>query len=312
MALKDCFTNYITIEGLGVTPTSGLYANHLSGITIAQLGAVQKKQDENDLSDMWNNLYERSVHEFISDVTQRLGGKFHINKVQHQDETSDFLTSENTSNASSAGIRLWFSLSPYKEVKIGRVQLKALAAASNVDIVVRKDDSDGEILYTKTVASITEGTNTIDIYQDFRERRLFIGFDPTSVRAYETKDKTYYNYIADCNPIYDTSSHIEGGGLNVEISIVCSVERFICSRLDAIFKYPLLYKIGQMIAMERMVTDRVNRFTNMQREEADALYAYYKDRYDKEMDAVFIDFKDNTDPDCMVCRKPVWSSKMLP
>jgi len=50
----------------------------------------------------------------------------------------------------------------------------------------------------------------------------------------------------------------------------------------------------------------------MQRDEADALYAYYKERYDDEMDSVFNDFKDNNDPDCLVCMKPIWGSKMLP
>jgi hypothetical protein len=314
-----CFSDYITIDR--TTPSkSGLYVVDLPGVTVAQLDGLTK-DEQDDFEGLFDNIYSNAQINLKIDVQRKLAQRFHIDKKLVSRETSDFLTSLNT-ETSLAGIKISVTLPKYARLQILSIGVKSNQAYDSPEptFYVYKENEDGDLLSTIT-SPLSSGRNTVKVYEDFEEDDLFIAYNPQLLDLYETENKYYPNttYLQkdlSCTfPCYwgdpGFVQQVNGGGLNVKFIVYCSMEKFICENLP-LFQYALWYRIGVDLMKERIVSDRVNRFTVISEDRATELMTLFNEEYQSALDAATMNIKMNEDPICFMCKSTITSKTSLP
>jgi hypothetical protein len=318
-----CFDGYITIDSS--TPSkSGLYVLDLPGMNLAALSGI-KKTEQASTAALFSNLYRNAQVNLKIDVQKKLAGRFHIDKKLITRETSEFKTDVNV-GAELAGVKISVSLPKYARLHILSIGVnsdEAYQDSPGVDFFIYKENADGDLLSTIT-SELTEGKNTIQVYQEFEEEELFIAYDPSEISLKETKNKYYSDntiikgYHKDMACMFPCSGgdfgtvhQINGGGLNVKFLLYCSMEKLICENLP-LFQYALWYRIGVEILKEKLVSDRVNRFTVLTPEDAVRLMGVVNEDYNAALDSAVMNIKMTEDPTCFICKSTITSKTNLP
>lgn len=313
------FDGYITIDNS--TPSkSGLYVVDLPGATIAQLSGLQK-DEQADYEELFQNIYKNAQINLKIDLQKKLYERFHIDKKLDTRETSEYKTDVNA-NSGLAGVRVRVWLPKYARLQILTIGVKANSAVASpgMDFVIKRENASGETLSTIS-AELTEGVNTIRVYEDFEEEELFIGYDPADADLIQTKNRYYddclhYDEIQFCGfPCLtgeeSTVWQVNGGGVNVKFVLYCSMEKFLLENLP-LFQYALWYRIGVDLMKERIVSDRVNRFTVLTTERAQELLAIFNEEYANALDAATMNISMREDPICFRCKSTVSARVNLP
>lgn len=304
--MRACFTNFITIRDRA-TSKSGLYVNDLSGVT-TELFDKLKTSDDVDIDGFYTRFYERSVNNFITTVTGQLGTEFYNYKVIESRITGEFDEGYNTTTEEYAGVQIWPNRSKYLEHQVLRIKFNVEAVASPVPDIYVFDKVGGNLIDTITLESITEGENEVQIYNTYDSERLYIAFKPSEISLKETKT---YDRHYDEQPFASSVSQVNGGGLIVEFNSVCSPERFICSRLQA-FKYAFWHFLGLELMKERILTDKINKFTILSIEQAERLGDEYQKKFDDALKAILQHHRVSDDKLCFECRGAVSRKTLLP
>lgn len=316
-----CFNDYITIDRS--TPSrSGLYASDLPGVSISLL--EQLTDDEQaDYLELWEKIYTRSIEGLISDFTDKMLDKFHVDLKLVTRETSQFKDDVN-SGSQKAGIYFRYELPKYAKLHIISVQVFSEEAYSSPEALIQiyEKDENGELLYSKS-AELEAGRNTIDIDQDFEVDEIFVAYDPAVYSFRKTENKYFnsnrfytYDKLACTFPCVGNEyqgyvRQVNGGGVNVKFVVQCSIRKFICENIN-IFKNALWWKIGVELMIERIMTDTLSRFTTLTKENADAKLAYYNGEYDKKITSVNNGLRIPEDDMCFVCKSPLTTVTFLP
>jgi hypothetical protein len=316
-----CFDDFITI-GKSFPSRSGLYATNIPGVTLALFDDLTK-DEQGDYVECWNDLYSNAQANFIADVQGKLADKFHIDLKLVSRETSEFTKDENTFDG-HAGLTLQYYLPKYAKLQVLTIEIFSIESYASPEFIVRfyKNDSSGELLYTKSV-EIIPGRNRIDIFQDFEVDKLFISYSSADYRLYKSENRYYmdgsypwgFDKFSCTFPICVGSNasvtQTNGGGLNADFVVYCSIEKFICRNLN-IFKKAFLSRIGIDLIRERVLTDRFNRFTTLTTERATELAGYYQKEYDNDLENSVRNLRIQEDPICFECKSIVSSTNLLP
>lgn len=314
-----CFSGYITIDRTEPSK-SGYYVVDLPGITVRQLHDLAK-DEQDDYQALFENIYGTAQINLERDVQEAIGERFHYDQKLVSRETSKILATVNASAALS-GVKIEFSLPKYARLTIVSIGFYAEENAISPEpaFYIYKDDENGELLSTIT-AEVTEGRNTIQVEEYFEEDTLFVAYNASDLQLRKTENKYYsdWTYATDklsCSfPCYfgQTGSvqQINGGGLNVKFIVTCSMEKFICENLP-IFKKALWYRIGVDLMKERIVSDRVTRFTVISEERATELMGVYSEDYQKALAAATKTIKITEDPVCFLCKAAISTITDLP
>ena len=89
------------------------------------------------------------------------------------------------------------------------------------------------------------------------------------------------------------------------------VSNFVCQRIDS-FKDAFLYKLGIEFCNERIYSDRINRYTLMDRDDAVSLRDEFAAQYDELIEASLKDLKVTESDECFQCNKAVNYKTQLP
>jgi hypothetical protein len=316
--MNNCFENYITLEGLSpsVVSRSGLYINDLPGVTLDMFEGLVKS-DQSDVLDFWNRLYKRGKANFIIEVTKRINNSFYLEKVIESQISGSFNENHeiNDTVEIEAGVRIEFLKSKYSTTEIQTLVIYSAAPVTTTLVI--QDAVTSEELLSKEV-ELEDGENTIDIFKSFANKKIKILYNPAEVASYKTG--TYKDDInwfqstkscSDCSGYGSASiSQINGGGLIVEYVTKCSVERFICSRLDT-FKQPFWYWLGVELMKDRVTSENTNCFT-IDREKAKELLGFYETEFMNIIDPLLKDLKVKDDSICFDCKGVVTKLTSLP
>lgn len=317
-----CFDGYITIDSS--TPSkSGLYLIDLPGLNLPTLEGLVK-DDQEDYAELFENLYRNAQINLKIDVQKKLADRFHIDKKLATRETSEFKTDYNT-GAALAGVKISVILPKYARLQILSIGVDSEDAHNSPEgeFYVRKDNASGDLLSTIN-SELTEGKNTVQVYEEFEEEDIFIGYDPSVLSLKKTQNRYYHSNILVKGYSGDelcgfpcsfgdvgTVQQINGGGLNVKFILYCSMEKFLCENLP-LFQYALWYRMGVEIIKERIVSDRVNRFTVLTPEEAEKLMQVVNEDYQAAVDAATMNIKMSEDPICFICKSTITAKTNLP
>lgn len=269
--------------------------------------------------DTWSTLiYPRACKNLVGDIAKKMQSKFFVDMKLASRETSEFLSTYNSSGAKS-GLTFYFNLPKYGQVHLLTIQVFSKIAYANAVINIYDTDEHGEVLFTKTT-NLSIGRNTINIDQDFEVDTLFVAYDAAIYTFKETQNKTFAtNWF--WSPIMcqfnagngerSTVTQINGGGINANFIVTCSIDKFVCDNLK-LFVACLLYKIGQEITIERRFGERLNQFTTMTIERATELNDFYDFNFNKELDIAITSQNIYEDPYCFQCKNTVYADKLIP
>ncbi|HEY9488388.1 MAG TPA: hypothetical protein VIQ51_08650 [Chryseosolibacter sp.] len=314
-----CYSGYIEIDD-SITSRSGLYAVDLPGVESAMFSELLR-DDHSGTSQFHNMILKRAWTNMVSDISIALQDKFFVDSKILSRETSKFKEGVNA-NSRLAGVKFEFDLPRYARIHVLSVGVYSAGAylSPEADIYFYEEDEDGELLYTEH-AQIEEGRTTINIDRDFEVDKLFIAYDPTLLSFRETENRhynTFYNHFdkLECTfPCAGLNGHqgivrqVNGGGLNVKFSVVCSVEKFVCENIN-LFKTAFWYRYGVELMDEALLGSKLNRFTTMTTERATERSGYFGSKYTANIGEAIKSQNVKEDPICFRC-KPVVMSKTI-
>lgn len=316
----DCLTNYIGVRDLAgyLNPDSGYYINDLQGITTQQLEDISDNEDHYEARLGFDDIYARASRLLESDIKNALKKYFKTysyinNGITGQLTDNESTTAGNTYNG-------WaFNLGYQSKnlvLNISSFDIY-LNAATNFSIYIYDLNSGkrlDEIAYTGV-----EGLNTFRINKNYAVHRysnIYVCYDASEVsvlKMTEYKPLGFTQSVDIAKTASVISDNVNGTdtGISVTFNLECSVSNFVCQRIDS-FKDAFLYKLGVEFCNERIYSDRINRYTLMDREEAEKLRIELNDQYNLLIDAALKDLKSNESDECFECNKAVNYKSMLP
>lgn len=312
-----CQDNYITLNR-DTQSRSGLYASDLPGVEDLVLELTSK--DSESAVESWERVYRNAWTNMVSDVEAFLQGKYFVNQKLVSRETSEFIAEVN-SNAGLAGVRIQFDLPRYAVIHIISVEVWSEQAypSPGLELQFFEDNEDGDLLH-EVSESIEEGKNTIFIDRDFTEDKVFVAYDPTAAELRGTENKFFntgypfwnkFECVWPCFGGQGSVKQINGGGLNVIYNVVCSAEKFVCENLN-LFRKTLWWKIGEELAVERRIGNRLNQFTTMTDERKTELANFYSAQYQQALSNSLKAHNIYEDPYCFQCKGTVNVKTNLP
>jgi hypothetical protein len=321
-----CFTNYIGLDRTTLS-RSGLYAVDLPGIVLSTFEDLTT-EDQADYQEFWEVVYARAISNLVSDVSNALQSKFHVDSKLLTRETSEF-TDANNSGSNYAGILIEFNLPKYARIHIisAEIIINNTVAAGNQLTLKVFDEQGGAELYSESF-DLAQGKQALNIDQDFESDTLFVAYVPQDLAdltptnsSKQTENKKFYSNLVNnklsCETCFGdgfytgTISHVNGGGLNIRYVIYCSIEKFVCENIN-LFKKALWWKVGEELAVEMIFGERINRFTTMSSEGADKRMAFFTAQFQKELGEAVKSQNIPEDLVCFRCKNVVESINSLP
>jgi hypothetical protein len=318
-----CFSNLVGIKNVtGYDSPTYDFVNSIAGITTTQLDSIRDQSENYDIDDAWLEIYNRATKSFYTDVQSRL--KRYFKQYSLVDNVVTGYYRENTALAADNFLNGWyFDLNlESKNIAININSIFINQTNTGAFSLYVYDLSTNTLLDTISVISGT-GLRSINInktYTSWKTPRIFIGYLETELTTIEADDlQLKYSGIARRARINNASAKVyqnistnnNGTGLIVNFNIQCSLDNIICSRL-AIFQEPFKYMVGVEFCNERIYSDRINRYTLMDREEAINLRTELKEHYDTILKAALDGLQVNENDMCFECSREINYRTLLP
>jgi len=316
----DCLDNYIGVRGLppNEDPDSGYFINDLQGISTQQLEDISDDEDHYEVRLAWDDIYVRASRLLESDIKTSL--KKYFKRYSFIDNGITGQITDNVSTTPSNTFNGWWFNMGYQSknlvLNISSIDIY-LNEATNFDLFVydlnsgRKLD---EIAYTGVV-----GINTLRVNKNYALHRfsnIFVCYDASEVSVLKMTEYRPWRFTRSVDvgkTLAIINDNVNGAdtGLSVTFNMECSVSNFVCQRIDS-FKDAFLYKLGVEFCNERIYSDRINRYTLMDREDAEKLRTEFNEQYDLLIDAALKDLKIHEHDECFECNKAINYKVMLP
>lgn len=307
-----CLTNYIGIRDVSGydDPVSGDFINDLPGITTNSFNEIAEDEEYN-LARTWTEIEKRAISGIEADINIAL--KKYFKNYSFVGNTITGLYDDNVAITQSNVLSGWlFDLYPYSKnlsININVVELY-LSTATNFFIYIYNASTGDQLEAIAVVGA--QGINRIPIhktYPTWKYSRLFVAYDASVVTTIRASDQIFqgFGYMTRgeiSNTVSKVYRNHSGAhtGLIVNFNILCSIDQFVCNRLE-LFKEAYLYKLGVEFCQERIYSDRVNRYTLLDREEAIRLRDEFKTEYDAKINGVLKGLKIRDNDFCFECNK---------
>jgi len=318
-----CFDNLIGLRGIQGKdfPDSGYFLNDLPGITTQKLEDISDLEDHYEPRLVFDDVFNVSVRKIETDI-KRFMRPYYNNYEYQSNATTGQIDVDNTNLAAEAFYSGWefdmVGTAIDKSVVLESITMNIVSGAATFDLKVF-DAITGETLKTISFVVAT-GMNTYRILFTapiWKHRRIFVGYDATNlvVKKVDRFDRnigtTTAGHVA--TSASATFNNITGAdtGMMLAYNIECSIDNFVCHRTD-LFTDPFLYKMGIEFLTELLFSDRVNRWTLLDMEDAKILRDEFIETYDKMMDDIFKDIRVDINTECFRCAKAVTYEVAIP
>lgn len=319
----SCLSNYIGIRNVAgyQNPESGVFINNLPGISTDILEDISQ-DDEYTIQMAWEGILDRAILRFESDVNTWASKYFLNYSLSGQNITGHY--DDNEAIATSNNYNGWYfdllSYSPNLALNINSVELyTANSVSSSIRIY---NATTGKLLDEIQFTSVAEEINVIYIAKEYplwKYPNLFICYDENMIQTIETDDLFIgqFDFLSrrkvgtGTAPTKANLIAADDTGLILNYSLNCSIDNFICHRRD-FFKEPFWYLLGVEFCNERIYSDRINRYTLLNQDEADKLRNQLEAAYTDKMNGKLKGLKMTENDDCFVCNKAVNYRTLLP
>lgn len=317
-----CFESYI---GVGLNcgseiSESGKYITDLPGVTLQNIDSIADK-DQLTFNGVFKDVEKRAISRISKDILSFMKSQYNLKKSVKTYTTKGNLDGDDSSLNSYDGINIYsdFNYSDLTRFYVSKVYLYAL----EIQDTTIKIFGQGNELFSESITTAI-GWNEIYINKSFDYESLNIVYD-TSVFS------DVPNYILDSElcgcvveicgscEIKNRGIFIDGlavnygndtHGFKVDVSLRCMHDAIICANID-MYSDAYLYALGIELMRERIYSDRVNRFTTVDRKRAEELLTMFSNDY-----VSFVDTANNSihlkDDACIECIEVSGQKYILP
>lgn len=285
----QCLEGYI---GVGVNcqteaSVSGKYLTDLAGVTLQNIDAVA---NANQLSffGVFADVQKRAISRLSKDVLSYMKTQYDLKKVLNTYTTGGELGDTVSSLNKKHGLQIqsFNCESELLRFYVSKVYLYALEVKETTITIY----SDEVLLYTKTFTT-SAGWNEVYVNRTFDSLDLIVAYD--SAPFDNVKDLEFTNDLCDCDcndcevvfkkgieydVITDVTQKNNTYGLKADVSLRCSYDAILCGNID-VYADAYLYALGIELMRERIYSDRVNRFTTVDKKRAEELLQLYTADY---------------------------------
>lgn len=314
----DCLTGYIGLKGVTESPSSDLYLNDLHGITTHQFEAVRELDENDGIDEAWNSLENLTIRLFEKDIMSNLK-KYYQNHSIITSGITGYVDDNTLADHGSGKYAGWlFDMRSYADslkLSINDIRVN-LATAQNFNVKIF-DANTGEELFTKAVTGVV-GQNVIKIlkeYAVYNHNKIFIAYDTViPIRVFNAPavpGQISQGSLSTATTVLAGNIGSSEVGMAVGYNIKCSIEEFVCSRLD-LFTEAFRYKLGIEFLKNSKYSEEFNRFNLLDTDQTNELIDDYVLQYKDLLDSTFLDLKVPDDGICYICNKAITQKVLLP
>jgi len=277
-----CFDDFITYQGSGITPTSGIYVNNLYGIQLVKANAIANTDYATGIAFINEKIafaitlvsnelkhYAMPYFKEHSVIGHYFGGEFDDDFEYHAVLTTD------------RGLRITIRETTLAKIIVNRVRILA-NNSGDYNVVI----TDGEETTNYPITLVARTEQDLEINYEANRNRIYITIDNTSLNPAEGSSGM------SCQGLYDVldvdgwngsgvTSHYYG--IKANITIICSDDNLACL-LKHKLGLSVLYRFGIEFVREVQESDRLNYFTLLNRTSAQELEEKYWEDYNKSME----------------------------
>lgn len=314
----DCLTGYVGLKQVSDSPTSDIYINDLHGITTAQFETTREIDENDGILESWNTLEGRAIRSFETDL------KFNLKKYFKNHQTistglTGYVDDNTLANHGSGKYAGWlFDVGSYAQalkLEINDIRV-TLATAENFNVKIF-DANTGEQLFNKAVIGAA-GLNVVKILQSYavyNHNKIFVAYD-TVIPIRIFNDPTVPGVISQgsittASTVLAENIDASEVGMAVGYNVKCSIEEFVCSRLE-LFLEPYLRKLGIEFLKASKYSNDFSRYNLLDTEQSNELIDDYKAEYQELIDSTFEDLQVPDDGICFICNKDISQKVLIP
>lgn len=334
--MLDCIDNLIGIKGTcgaQTAPDSGLYLQDLPNINISVMDAAIGKEAISAYDELARKL-ELAGTLCVNELRTALSSRFRLN-AELENSRVGFVKENLETQAAQAkyiGANIRVNAFPFLELFVSRIGVQ-MQTSGAVDLKVI-DLITGTILETITITAVAKIPTYVDVYKKYKtngqRQNIFIGYDATTKGSYKTIinpnwcwtcNGSWHNYIYSqaravtiglADTLIDSSitSVDNTGGVIVEYSLGCDIERFFCS-VKYQFALAIWYRAGILVLDTIINSKRFNSLISLFQGEHTECRQYYQSLYDNQMKFVLNNLNVPNDI-CFVCNPQTKTEINLP
>lgn len=325
----ECLRDWIGVlncAGLD-EPESDLYINSLPGMSLDMLDKIANA-DQATFAGVYDDIQTTALGHLDLEIIKELRKRYRIKTVQ---QSVDLLRRVDTSQAVAAAAK-WRGFtaeltfenesglvsSVFQQFSFQSFSLYVTTGFTGTVNIKIFDLTTGLVLDTIVLTNPVTGWNLISVNRKYSAYRIFVGYDATlvdscvqdisqtadcfcdwasgSVRIRGAESAALSSTITDTNLTIGSST----SGLSSIVAIQCNYNSFICNNKD-VFTLPLQYLIGAVTMAFRINTNRLNRYTTVDRKQAQELKDYYDTEWKSLLETALAGIDIDLSDSCIEC-----------
>lgn len=328
---NNCLIDYIGLLGCSTTtPKSGIYVNSLPGISLKNVDQIADSEQVT-FAGVWSDVQLRATRKLFTDIRAEFAKKYKLNNIVDAVDIGDRLDTTITTAPAAQYRGVFIDLdnfeaqhdvvSNFQQFNIQTIKIYLSGAITPAVKIF--DALSGTLLKTVSFTGGVAGWNTIDVYEKFTARRIFVCYDATLLTS--TNLNVEQNYCHECgSTVMGGYSSIASSvkksnitldndtfGLSVQYDVQCSFDSFICNHKE-IFTNALWYLLGSELMMEAQYSDRVSFITTINAQKVKELKAELFNEYTSELSQAIDGIQLNLSDCCLECNEQVILKEFTP
>lgn len=267
---------------------SGKYLTDLPGVSLLNIDSVANEQQTSFVG-VFADVEKRAISRMTKDILSFMKSQYNLKKSILTYSTTGEINGSIPTDGLAHGVNVYslYEYSPLLRIHLNKVKLYALEVQTT------------NILYGTDVTNLTSktittqiGWNEVLINETFETTNLLVLYGgavftniPNLEMDSDICDCLYQDsdcYVLENRAVSYGMPGLSYGtntfGLKAEISLRCAYESIVCANLD-IYGDAYLYALGMELMRERLYSDRVNRFTSVDRNRAKELLDLFTQDY---------------------------------
>lgn len=327
----NCLTDWIGIYG---TPDSysGVSINQLPGVDLDSLESVSKPEQETYLG-VWADIQARGVRKFTNRLQTELTKKYRLKQLKATMDLGSIIdkvaVSSGTGNYRGFIYELklenQFRKSNFQALYVQKLKLYLMSSANTTVKIVDLDT--GEVLFTYSLTG-SAGWNTIQVNQRLFGQRFMFAYDDTGLTcpSLQINDvnsdwfNTMHQSVCNCTAsiqgaittdvsqigteAVDVSTNNNTYGLSGVFSLVCTFDYLICNNKE-LMTTALWYCLGIETMLEILYSNRLNKFTTVDKQKASENLEYFEKEFENEIAILADGIQLSTDDTCIDCNTQI-------
>jgi hypothetical protein len=337
----DCINGYIGVKGCPgeENPPSGMFINHLPGVSFKSLVGLTDF-DANTVRELWLQIQNLAGEILVGDVVASIRFKYNLKTSRrtinmpsiHFGGSSALVDEERGVAIDLHTVRSQFNHIYISTIKFYLHSLPTPNVDGDSQVRFVFKDVYGNPLLKMFVTVLPEQvgeTITVQVMKRFPVNFLFIGasgdgfsttdstLDPIAVHNF---CQTFCEICPDCKSTLTGAIFKDGAysfdgnahGMGLVAGVGCSYDSLVCANLDW-FKMPLLFLCGNLIMVERLSSDRVNKWTTIGQASAEELRDAYRTEYETRLKDILTGMELDPFTDCCIeCEQTIKRKVYLP